>query len=72
MSARRIDDHSNWTGKAPRGQVYANGAKTQSYSSEEGVGHLGHYEDTTEAIAHMQDLNKKKVHGHPQKPYHRY
>jgi len=72
MSGMRIDQHANWTGKAPAGQVFANGAKTKSYSSEEGVGHLGTYEDTSEAIKHAQALNKKKVNSHPQKPYHRY
>ena len=73
MSGRRIDDHSFWAGKGGKSSVLPDGgAKTKSESSSEGFGALSHYEDTTETIKSQQEMNKKKVHGHPQKPGHRY
>lgn len=71
MSGRRIDDHGSWIGKGPDGQVYPQGVKLKNESSAEGFGSLMTYEDTTEAIKSQQDMNKKKVHGHPQKSGHR-
>ena len=71
MSGRRIDDHSFWAGGKSKGSVFPEGAKVKHESSAEGFGELSHYEDTTEAIRSQQEMNKKKVHGHPQKPGHR-
>lgn len=68
MSGRRIDDHSSWMGAAGKDMVMPQGAKTKSESSAEGFGGLSHYEDTTEAIKSQQEMNKRKVHGHPHKP----
>ena len=71
MSGRRIDDHSFWAGGHSKGSVFPEGAKTKDESSAEGFGSLMQYEDTTEAIKSQQEMNKKKVHGHPRKPGHR-
>jgi hypothetical protein len=71
MSGRHIDDHSFWAGGHSKGSVFPEGAKTKDESSANGFGALTHYEDTTEAIKSQQEMNKKKVHGHPQKPGHR-
>lgn len=71
MAGQRIDNHSFWAGGHSKGSVFPEGAKTKDESSAEGFGALSHYEDTTEAIKSQQEMNKKKVHGHPQKPGHR-
>lgn len=72
MSGRRIDDHSSWIGAKGKDAVFPDGPhKTKSESSAEGFGSLSHYEDTTETIKSQQEMSKKKVHGHPQKPGHR-
>lgn len=72
MAGRRIEDHGFWAGGKSKGSVFPEGAKTKMESSAEGFGALSHYEDTTETIKSQQEMNKKKVHGHPQKPGHRY
>lgn len=66
-----IKDHGSWVGKGSNGKVFPDGAKTKSASSAEGFGKLSHYEDTSEAIKSQQEMNKKKVNGHPQKSGHR-
>ncbi len=68
---KHITDHKFFGGSgSPR---FPDGPhKTKDESSAEGVGHLAHYEDTTETIKSMQETNKKKVHGHPMKPGFRY
>lgn len=71
MAGRRIDDHSNWIGGAGKDMVMPMGVHTKAESSSEGVGELGMYEDTTEAIRRQQEMNKAKVKGHAQKPGHR-
>ena len=72
MSGRAINDHSFWAGGKSKGSVFPDGGhKTKDESSAEGFGHLAHYEDTTETIKSQQEMNKRKVHGHPQKPGHR-
>lgn len=71
MSGRKISDHSFWAGGKPSGSVLPHGAKMKQVSGEEGFGGLMKYEDTDEAIKAQQAMNKKKVHGHPQKPGHR-
>ncbi len=69
---QRIDNHSFWAGSKGKDSVFPDGPhKTKDESSAEGFGALSHYEDTTEAIKSQQEMGKKKVHGHPQKPGHR-
>ena len=70
MGGMKITDHKFFGGSgSPR---FPDGPhKTKNESSAEGFGELNHYEDTTEAIKSQQMMNKKKVHGHPQKPGHR-
>ncbi len=67
MAGRRIDDHSSWIGKGSGGVVFPMSAKMMGESEANAFGGLGHYEDTTEAIKAQQNLNVKKVHGHPHK-----
>lgn len=69
MSGQRIDDHSFWAGGKGKASVFPDGPhKTKDYSSAEGVGSVGKYEDTTESIKGVQEMSKKKVQGHPMKP----
>ncbi len=68
----RIDDHANWTGKAKHGQVYADGAKMESISDQEGAGSVMRYEDTEKAISHVQNESVKHLKGRPLKPGYRY
>ena len=72
MSGRRIDDHSSPWGAKGKDSVFPDGPhKVKNESSAQGVGAVMQNEDTTEAIKSQQDMNKKKVHGHPQKSGHR-
>lgn len=69
MSGRHITDHSFWAGHKGKDSVFPDGPhKCKDESSAEGFGRLSHYEDTTEAIKSQQEMNKRKVHGHPMKP----
>lgn len=69
MSGRKITDHKFFAGSGS--PQFPKGVHTKDESSAEGVGGLSHYEDTTETIKAQQEMNKKKVHGHPQKEGHR-
>lgn len=69
MAGRHIEDHAFWAGSKPKGSVFPDGGgKLKEESSADGFGALSHYEDTTETIKAQQEMNKKKVHGHPHKP----
>jgi hypothetical protein len=68
MAGRRIDDHSSWIGSSSKESPLPMKSKMMQESSAEGFGALNKYEDTTEAIKSQQEMNKKKVHGHPMKP----
>ena len=72
MAGQRIDDHKSIGTPGGKGEVFKRGVHTKDYSSAEGAGHLGKYEDTTEAIKSQQEMNDRKVKSHPQKPGHRY
>ena len=73
MSGRRIDDHANWTGKAPKGPVYADGAKNKHFSSEGHAGHVGmEYPDTSEMIESVQKKSDSQAMKHKMKPGYRY
>lgn len=65
----KIEDHKFFAGSgSPR---FPKGVHEKAYSSAEGAGKQSDYEDTTEAIKGMQEMGKKKVMGHAQKPGHR-
>jgi len=64
---QRINDHSNWTGRAEKGEVFAKGVKTKMESSAEGAGDLSKYGDTTEAIKAQQVTGVGKAKSHPMK-----
>lgn len=66
--AQKIDDHSFWAGGKSKASVFPDGPhKEKEYSSAEGSGHIGYYEDTTEAIKKVQMDADKKVKKHPMK-----
>ena len=67
----RIDDHANFTGKAPKGQVFATGNKVKEYTSAEGAGDMSRYEQTSEDIKDVQMSAKAKVKSHGLKPGYR-
>lgn len=59
---QRIDDHSFWAGSKGKASVFPDGPhKEKMESSAEGAGHLGYYEDTTEAIKKVQVISEKKA-----------
>lgn len=69
---QRIDDHANWTGAKPAGEVFAHGPhKVKSYNSDGHVGELHNYEDTNEEIQSQQRMAEKKQKGHDRRPLHR-
>lgn len=67
MSGRRIDDHSSWIGKGAKGSVFPEGVKVKEHKSAEGVGKLGAYEDSDEAIMSQQERGISKAKGHAMK-----
>ena len=69
-SARRINDY----GGEPHTSDMAMKSKNRlkSFSSAEGSGKLGQYEDTTEDIKRVQETGDSKVKSHPMKPGYRY
>lgn len=69
---QRIDDHRFWAGGRSKGSVFPEGAKTKDESSAEGSGEVMRYEDTTEAIKHVQTESVKQAKRHPMKPGYRY
>ena len=67
-----INDHSWWAGGRSKGSIFPEGAKTKSISEKEGAGSVMRYEDTEEAIGHVQDESKKQMKNRPLKPGYRY
>lgn len=66
---QRIDDHAFFGGSgSPK---FPMGNKMKEYSSAEGAGHEGDYEDRTEDIKAQQELGISKVKDRPMKPNHR-
>lgn len=68
---QRIDDHSFWAGKAPKGCVFPEGAKRKEFSSADGAGELKDYEQSSEQIQRMQEMGEDKVEKYGRKDYHR-
>ena len=71
MSGQKINDHASWVGGRSKGSVFPEGVKTKDFSSAEGAGSLGMYEDTTEAIKKAQEYNKGKIKANATKAMHR-
>lgn len=67
MSGRRINDHSFWAGGSSKESPMPMGSKMKQYTSAEGSGEVGKYEDTSEAIKSVQETSKGKVKSHPMK-----
>ncbi len=66
---QRIDDHGFWAGSKGKDSVFPDGPhKTKDESSAEGAGHVGYYEDTTEAIKKVQMRQTSKIKGRPMGP----
>jgi hypothetical protein len=63
---RAIDDHSFWAGSKGKSSVFPDGPhKTKDESSAEGSGHVDYYQDTTEAVKKVQEVQNKKIKGRP-------
>jgi hypothetical protein len=72
MGGQKIDDHSFWAGAKGKASVFPDGPhKSKEYSSAEGDGGVGKYEDTTEAIKEMQVRGVAKARAHPEKQGYR-
>lgn len=71
MAGQKIDDHSFWAGGRSKESVFPMSAKMKQYSSAEGAGAVGMYEDTTEAIKEQQVKGMKKAEAHKLKPTYR-
>jgi hypothetical protein len=72
MGGQRIDDHKAWMGSRGKNVPLPDGAKMKQISEEEGAGSLMHYEDTEEAIGHVQKESVKHLKGRPLKTGYRY
>lgn len=70
--AQRIDDHSSWAGKAPKGVPFPMESKMKEETSAEGAGRLGEYDQTTEDIRRDQMSGEGKMKSKPMKPGYRY
>lgn len=71
MAGRLIKDHGSWVGGASKGSVFPEGVKHKQYTSAEGAGALGKYEDTSEAIHSQQEMGIRKAKAHPVKSEYR-
>lgn len=60
--AKLINDHSFWAGGKSKDSVLPKGVHHKHESSAIGDGHVGVYEDTTEAIKSQQMMGEKKAH----------
>lgn len=72
MSGQRIDDHRSWAGSRGKNVPLPDGAKMKQISDMEGAGSVMRYEDTEEAIGHVQSESTKHLKGRPLKPGYRY
>ena len=72
MGGQRIDDHSCWAGSRPKNVPLPDGAKMKQIREEEGAGEVMRYEDTEEAVGHVQSETSKGLKKHPLKPGYRY
>jgi hypothetical protein len=72
MGGQKIDDHSFWAGGRSKGSIFPEGAKTKAISEEEGAGSVMRYEDTEEAVAHVQKEGVKQLKNRPLKAGYRY
>jgi hypothetical protein len=69
MGGMKITDHKFFAGSgSPR---FPKGVHTKDYSSAEGAGAVGEYEDTTEKIKSQQEMGIRKAESHKQKAGHR-
>jgi hypothetical protein len=71
MAGRKIDDHSFWAGGKSEGSVFPEGVHHKKYTSAEGAGELGKYEDTSEAIHSQQEMGIRKAKAHSVKSEYR-
>lgn len=68
---QKISDHSFWAGSKSKDSVFPMEAKMKQYSSAEGAGHEGDYEDTSEKIKSQQMDGEAKAKARPLKPNYR-
>lgn len=65
---QRIDDHGSWAGKGGNGNPLPMSCKEKHFTTAEGAGHLGYYEDTDAAIKAQQEANLRQQRKNPFKP----
>lgn len=70
--AKRIDDHSAWMGRSPKGVPLPMESKMKEERSADGDGHLGEYDDTTEDIKRDQEAGDRQAKSKRMKPGYRY
>lgn len=71
MAGQRIDDHSSPFGNSRTNVPFPEGAKMKQISDQEGAGSVMRYEDTQEAVKHVQSESVKHLKGRPLKPGYR-
>lgn len=65
---QRIDDHSFWAGSKGKDSVFPEGPhKVKNESSADGAGSLMKYEQTSEEIKGVQNMQQGKIKSHPLK-----
>lgn len=72
MSGQRIDDHRSWVGTRGKHVPAPDGAKMKQISDADGAGSVMRYEDTEEAIGHVQKESTKQLKNRPLKTGYRY
>lgn len=72
MSGQKINDHGSWIGSRGKNVPLPEGSKMKQISQEEGAGEVMRYEDTQEAIKHVQSESVKHLKSRPLKPGYRY
>jgi hypothetical protein len=72
MSGQRIDYHGSPFGKNRSNVPFPDGAKMHQISDQEGAGSVMRYEDTEQAIGHVQKESVKHLKNRPLKPGYRY
>ena len=70
MSGQRINDFGGYPHTSDMSMKSSN--KVKSYSSAQGAGAVGKYEDTSEAIKSAQSAGDGKIKAHKMKDGYRY
>lgn len=72
MSGQRMDYHGSPYGNNRKDVPFPDKAQMHQISDQEGAGSVMRYEDTEEAIGHVQKESTKHLKNRPLKPGYRY